>query len=379
MQDAVTSQAHRPLAPGGWALGTGGTRPPVAGMWTNHVGQSLVPPQLQYHQARVGPGHSSMPCLGVPGLGTHGLGARGRDAAAAALQKFTSFEEDRAAAAAAGAHAVREESPEQEQRETSSTAEAASAKVRDVAAGDSDEKEPTSDSAAASTPAETASAALAVVDNKDASDNEGNGDGMLSIAGELISKEEFSKEERYIGTLKAYNVAQGFGFIQSVPMMKKYGCDVFLNQAVEGGIIIGSTVSFCIQLSSTGKPQARRAIVLEVGSQQAANQNRTSFSHMPGLAGSVYRGSVKSFNALHGFGFLTCPDLIYTFGGRDVYISKMQVPNGRIQVGQEVEFCLQIDRHGQPQAHDIIPLPPSRRPSDGRNRGSGPQGWRLFR
>lgn len=372
--------AHRPLAPGGWTLSTGGTRPTVAGMWTNSVGQSLVPQQLPYHQASVGPGHSSPPGLGAhgvgtPGVGTHGLGTRGRDAAAAALQKFTNFEEDRAAA---GVRAAREDSLERERRAAPSTAEAAPAKVRE-SSRDDDEKEPTSVSATASTPAETADAALAPVDDKGTAKDEKNGNGMLSIAGELISKDEFLKEERFIGTLKAYNVAQGFGFIQSVPMMKKYGCDVFLNQAVEGGIIIGSTVSFCIELSKAGRPQARRAIVLEVGNQHTANQYHTSVNYMPGLAGSVYRGCVKSFNALHGFGFLTCPDLMYTFGGRDVYISKMQVPSGHIAVGQEVEFCLQIDRHGQPQAHDLILLSPSKRPSEGRMRGSGPSGWRLFR
>jgi len=371
---------NRPLAPGGWTLSTGGTRPTVAGMWTNNVGQSLVPPQLPYHQVSVGPGQSSAHGLaahgvGTPGVGTHGLGTRGRDAAAAALQKFTNFEEDRAAA---GARAAREDSLEQERRVAPSTAEAASAKCRE-SNRDSDEQEPTSASATASTPAETANAVSAAIGDKGTAEDEQNGDGMLCIAGELISKEEFLKEERFTGTLKAFNVAQGFGFIQSVPIMKKYGCDVFLNQAVEGGIVIGSTVSFGIELSKAGRPQARRAIMLEVGSQHTATQYHTRVNHMPGLAGSVYRGCVKSFNALHGFGFLTCPDLMYTFGGRDVYISKMQVPNGHIAVGQEVEFCLQIDRHGQPQAHDIILLSPSKRPSEGRMRGSGPSGWRLFR
>jgi len=328
----------------------------------------------------MGPGHGS-PLGGTPGLsmGPHGLGTRGRDAAAAALQKFTNFEEDRAAA---GARAAREDSLERDRRAAAATAQASSAKPGDDS-GDGNEQEPPSDLAAASTPAETANAASPAVDDKGTLEEEGNGDGMLAIAGELISKEEFLKEERYVGTLKAYNVAQGFGFIQSVPMMKKYGCDVFLNQAVEGGIIIGSTISFCIELSSAGRPQARRAIVLEVGNQQSNNkyQTQTSMSFMPGLAGSVYRGCVKSFNGLHGFGFLTCPDLVYAFGGRDVYISKMQVPNGHIAVGQDVEFCLHIDKHGQPQAQDIVLLPPSMRPSKGqsRTRNSNPQGWRLFR
>lgn len=375
MSLGATTQSHRTLAPGGWALGTGSTRPAVAGMWTNNVAQSLMHPQMPYPQGSVGPGHSSTPGLGTPalgatgvgapGVGTQGVGPRGREAAAAALQKFTNFEEDRAA----GARAARESSLEQERRAAHTTEEGASA------AGernrDSDEKEATSVSANASMPAETGNAASATIDDKGTSEDEKNGAELLSIAGELISKEEFLKEERFMGTLKAYNAAQGFGFIESVPIMKKYGCDVFLNQAVEGGIIIGSTVSFCIQLSKSGKPQARRVFMVAEGNQYTAN--------MPGLAGSVYRGCVKSFNGLHGFGFVTCPELMYTFGGRDVYISKMQVPNGHIAVGQEVEFCLQIDRHGQPQAHDVILLSATKRSSEGRMRGSGHTGWRLFR
>ena len=37
-------------------------------------------------------------------------------------------------------------------------------------------------------------------------------------------------------------------------MKKQYGCDVFTNRGIEGGIVLGSVVSFVLEMKN-GKPQ----------------------------------------------------------------------------------------------------------------------------
>ncbi|CAE7840877.1 unnamed protein product [Symbiodinium necroappetens] len=102
--------------------------------------------------------------------------------------------------------------------------------------------------------------------------------------------------------------------------------DVFLNQAVEGGIKLGSLVSFTLEMSKDGKPQARNARM------EAEKVDRPKTS-APGqeareLVGKVFKGRVKSFNATNGFGFLTCEELKSKFNGRDIYVNHTQVPGG---------------------------------------------------
>ncbi|CAE7566945.1 unnamed protein product [Symbiodinium sp. CCMP2456] len=104
------------------------------------------------------------------------------------------------------------------------------------------------------------------------------------------------------------------------------GHDVFLNQAVEGGIKLGSLVSFTLEMSKDGKPQARNARM------EAEKVDRPKTS-APGqeareLVGKVFKGRVKSFNATNGFGFLTCEELKSKFNGRDIYVNHTQVPGG---------------------------------------------------
>eukprot|EP00931_Biecheleriopsis_adriatica_P078316 TRINITY_DN5177_c0_g1_i1.p1 TRINITY_DN5177_c0_g1~~TRINITY_DN5177_c0_g1_i1.p1 ORF type:complete len:282 (+),score=69.44 TRINITY_DN5177_c0_g1_i1:197-1042(+) len=189
---------------------------------------------------------------------------------------------------------------------------------------------------------------------------------------------------RYTGIIKAFSTVQGFGFIQSREMTNLYGCDAFLNQAVEGGIVIGGTVSFSVEMNKDGKPQARNVVLedstpkpIESAKPKGGNLNYSGYpmggpmsNHMghmgqmgmgnpmqaKDLAGKVFKGRVKSFNSNRGFGFIFCSDLQYAFGGRDVYVGVNQVPNGVLPVGKEYEFQLSIDRQGQPQAKELRPL-----------------------
>eukprot|EP00440_Ansanella_granifera_P062397 gb/GFBE01067652.1/.p1 GENE.gb/GFBE01067652.1/~~gb/GFBE01067652.1/.p1 ORF type:complete len:356 (+),score=69.55 gb/GFBE01067652.1/:1-1068(+) len=176
-----------------------------------------------------------------------------------------------------------------------------------------------------------------------------------------------TKEHRFTGRIKAFSTVQGFGFIQSTEVLKLFGCDAFLNQAVEGGIVVGGPVSFTIEMSKDGKPQARNVRIEEsipaesapvaasssgYGRSGYGNSMPNPMSSAKDLEGKVFRARVKSFNSDRGFGFLVCPELQHSFGGRDIYVANSQVP-GRLLVGQECNFKLFVDKHGQPQAREM--------------------------
>ncbi|CAJ1430498.1 unnamed protein product, partial [Effrenium voratum] len=99
-------------------------------------------------------------------------------------------------------------------------------------------------------------------------------------------------------------------------------CDVFFNQHIEGGINIGSSVSFILELNKQGKPQARDARV-EATRDDKVEKEKESGPLISDLVGKVFKGRVKSFSAARGYGFLTCPELRNTFP-RDIYVSQAQ-------------------------------------------------------
>eukprot|EP00450_Noctiluca_scintillans_P015111 CAMPEP_0194513954 /NCGR_PEP_ID=MMETSP0253-20130528/46266_1 /TAXON_ID=2966 /ORGANISM="Noctiluca scintillans" /LENGTH=364 /DNA_ID=CAMNT_0039357553 /DNA_START=1 /DNA_END=1095 /DNA_ORIENTATION=- len=154
---------------------------------------------------------------------------------------------------------------------------------------------------------------------------------------------------RFLGTIKSYNTLQGFGFIQSLEVKKLYGCDVFLNQHVEGGVVVGGLVSFSVEVNA-GRPQARHVTLQERKPPIDAN--------IAGV-GRTYGGRVKSYNASRGFGFITCPELPQVFRGQDIYVAKSHVSGGDLSAGREVEFRLTLDRQGHPQAREVTSVRPT--------------------
>jgi len=158
-------------------------------------------------------------------------------------------------------------------------------------------------------------------------------------------------DKRYEGRVKTFNLVSGFGFIQCQEMHQLYGCDAFLNTMVA---VAGTKVSFSVEIKN-GKPQARNVVIEEdFEVQNNMKDYDAPGTQVPGNHGQVHRGRVKSFNGAKGFGFIAAPrELQHSFGGRDIYVSKTQAPDGSLQVGQEVEFHIVLDRQGQPQARDI--------------------------
>jgi len=306
--------------------------PPVLPMWPG------VPP--------VGP----LPPM-PPSVPMVDMAYKSRVAAAEALSKFSVAEESRnvagqavsdearaAAVAGAEATAARQAAKVAEHVVAEQRAEATAARLWKSGKDTGVPTEAEGDGAAAAAEDDATGTAAALAASAGGSSSSTAGAALAPIS-----------EQRYTGVIKAFNTAHGYGFILCQDILKTYGCDVFLNQAVEGGIVIGGVVSFVLYWKN-GRPQARDVILeaAPTAKDEAAKQKE----RMEELD-KVHHGRVKSFNSSRGFGFLACPDLSNKFGGRDIFISRAQVPGGVLQPGQEISFRVALDFKGQPQARSI--------------------------
>merc|ERR1719476_617888 len=64
-----------------------------------------------------------------------------------------------------------------------------------------------------------------------------------------------------------------------------------------------------------------------------------------------YVGVIKSFNTAKGIGFVDCPEITEKFGC-DVFLHASQILNDE-EVGDVIQFTVQLGRLGQPRAKDI--------------------------
>mmetsp|Transcript_42031 Transcript_42031/g.116053 ORF Transcript_42031/g.116053 Transcript_42031/m.116053 type:complete len:364 (-) Transcript_42031:79-1170(-) len=74
---------------------------------------------------------------------------------------------------------------------------------------------------------------------------------------------------------------------------------------------------------------------------------------IPGVTDKRHSGSLKSFSAKSGYGFITCDEVCNHFGDevREVFVHHAQV--GDFQVGAEITFAVIVNKDGKPQAKDI--------------------------
>ena len=74
---------------------------------------------------------------------------------------------------------------------------------------------------------------------------------------------------------------------------------------------------------------------------------------LPAVKAERHYGVVKSFNSNSGFGFIECK-LSNDKYSRDVFLHKAQA--GEIEVGTVVEFAIDINERGMPQAREVRQL-----------------------
>mmetsp|Transcript_25409 Transcript_25409/g.58982 ORF Transcript_25409/g.58982 Transcript_25409/m.58982 type:complete len:479 (+) Transcript_25409:97-1533(+) len=82
---------------------------------------------------------------------------------------------------------------------------------------------------------------------------------------------------------------------------------------------------------------------------------RTFYQAYNGEYVAYYVGALKSYNSRNGYGFLECRQAKADWGV-DVFIHKNNVPQPWV-LGQPVEFAVQVNNRGQPQAFDCNWLP----------------------
>jgi CspA family cold shock protein len=153
------------------------------------------------------------------------------------------------------------------------------------------------------------------------------------------------------GVVKFFNAQKGFGFIQR----DDGGEDVFVHiSSVERagleGLAEGQQLKFTL-VDRGGKVSASD---LEVVGDVIAVAKREPAAPQRELTGDKATGTVKFFNAMKGFGFITRDD-----GQPDafVHISAVERSGMReLNEGDKLQFDIEVDRRGKYSAVNLVPL-----------------------
>ncbi|WP_288115374.1 cold-shock protein [Novosphingobium sp.] len=152
------------------------------------------------------------------------------------------------------------------------------------------------------------------------------------------------------GVVKFFNSQKGFGFIQR----EDGGEDVFVHiSAVERagleGLAEGQQLEFNL-VDRGGKVSAADlqvvGDVIPVAAKPADPQRQ--------LTGEKATGTVKFFNAMKGFGFITRDD-----GQPDAFVHISAVERSglrELNEGDKLEFDLEVDRRGKHSAVNLVPI-----------------------
>jgi CspA family cold shock protein len=152
------------------------------------------------------------------------------------------------------------------------------------------------------------------------------------------------------GKVKFFNAHKGFGFIQR----NEGGDDVFVHisqveRAGLEGLAEGQELAFNL-VDRGGKISAADlqviGDVIPVEQKAAAPQRQ--------LTGEKATGTVKFFNTMKGFGFITRDD-----GQPDAFVHISAVERsglGSINEGDRLEFDLEVDRRGKYSAVNLVPV-----------------------
>ena len=152
------------------------------------------------------------------------------------------------------------------------------------------------------------------------------------------------------GKVKFFNTQKGFGFIQR----DEGGEDVFVHisqveRAGLEGLAEGQELQFNL-VDRGGKISA--ADLQVVGDVIKVEQKTTSPQRE--LTGEKASGTVKFFNAMKGFGFITRDD-----GKEDAFVHISAVERSGLQginEGDRFEFDLEVDRRGKFSAVNLVPV-----------------------
>lgn len=152
------------------------------------------------------------------------------------------------------------------------------------------------------------------------------------------------------GTIKKIDEKKGFGFVFCQELFNIYGSDVFVTPKQMSGFSLGASVSFAIKVDSQGRPQAVDLQQCEPLAESARPPAETE-ANVGEDDDDFLRitGTIKSYSAEHGYGFLTGKEALFRFG-RDVFLHSKQISS--FNVGDAVTFAVRIT-NGRPQAYSL--------------------------
>jgi CspA family cold shock protein len=150
------------------------------------------------------------------------------------------------------------------------------------------------------------------------------------------------------GKVKFFNAQKGFGFIQR----DEGGEDVFVHiSQVERAGLEGLAEGQELQFNLVDRGGKISAADLQVVGDVIAVQQRAPQRE---LTGEKATGTVKFFNTMKGFGFITRDD-----GKEDAFVHISAVERSGlpgINEGDRFEFDLEVDRRGKYSAVNLVPV-----------------------
>jgi len=149
----------------------------------------------------------------------------------------------------------------------------------------------------------------------------------------------------FLGVVRVVNEDQGFGFITS-DQLRDQGIneDCYVHKHYLGrDYSAGSEVSFTAFLDArngrprakdlkdaTGKVGPQSTMMAPAGGQASPEQKDDSIG--------TYKGTVKSYNAMKGFGFIVCPELQKEGWDGDIYLQRKNTNDMPFKSGDYVSF-----------------------------------------
>jgi len=150
------------------------------------------------------------------------------------------------------------------------------------------------------------------------------------------------------GTVKFFNSNKGFGFIQR----EEGGDDVFVHvSSVERAGLEGLAEGQQLEFTLVDRGGRVSASDLKIVGEVIPVQKREAPQRQ--LTGERATGTVKFFNSMKGFGFITRDD-----GQADAFVHISAVERSGLQglnEGDRVEFDIEVDRRGKFSAVNLVP------------------------